>query len=110
MQTNPCLFCLEADAAHPLPAQLCDTCFAEAAGSIDDSEARRLADEGVYADEMTAFAHLVATRIDSAINGETHLDGEVIVYAPRAPAAHLSAMWAGASAGPGFPMLDGGCQ
>ena len=95
MQTTPCLFCLEADANHPLPAQLCDTCFAEAAGSIDTSEAERLADEGVYADADTAFCHLVATRIDAAINGEMHLDGEIIVYAPRAPSP-LAALWAGA--------------
>tara|TARA_R110000868_G_scaffold93573_3_gene258791 strand:- start:1128 stop:1370 length:243 start_codon:yes stop_codon:yes gene_type:complete len=77
---NPCLHCLESDAAHPLPAQLCDTCYSIAAGSIDGSECERLADEGVYSDAETAFAHLVGTRIDAMLNGELHLDGECVVY------------------------------
>jgi hypothetical protein len=66
-----------------MPAQLCDECYSVAAGSIDSSEADRLADEGVYSDALTSFAALVGTRIDAMLNGELHLDGDVVEYERR---------------------------
>lgn len=75
--TNPnrCLHCLEAEASHPVPAQLCDECYAAAAGGVDESEAERLYLDGVYDSPLTAFESLVATAVDAAINGERTLDG-----------------------------------
>lgn len=86
--TNPthCVHCLEAEAVTGEPAHLCAECYAIAAGGVDPSDAERLAGEGVYSTPLDAFASLVASRVDAAINGDATLDGRPFVagkgYAP----------------------------